>query len=311
MAAPAAATARPVKRRPGQQRTREAIWFYICISPWLIGFLVFTAGPMLASLYLSFTKWDLLTAPKWIGLSNYVKMFTGDPLFWQSLKVTAKYAVWRVPAALAAALFIAMLMNQNVKGIKWFRTILYMPNVVAGVAVSVLWMWVFNKDYGIINTLLSYIGIQGPGWLSDPGWSLISMVIMSMWTVGGMAIIFLAGLKNIPAYLYEAAEIDGAGPLTKFFRITLPQLSPTIFYNLVMCVIGAFQTFTEAYVMTNGGPMNSTLFYNFYLYTNAFRNFKMGYASAMAWFLFVIIIACSLLVIKSSALWVYYEGEMK
>jgi multiple sugar transport system permease protein len=266
---------------------------------------------MLFSLYLSFTRWDLLSPPQWIGTKNYIKMFTDDPLFWQSLKVTAKYAIWRVPAALAAALGIAMLMYQNVRCIKGFRTILYMPNVVAGVAVSVLWMWVFNKDFGIINTGLSYLHIQGPGWLSDPGWSLISMVIMSMWTVGAMSIIFLAGLKNIPGYLYGAAEIDGAGALTKFFRITLPQLTPTIFYNLIMCVIGAFQTFTEAYVMTNGGPMNSTLFYNFYLYNNAFRNFKMGYASAMAWFLFVIIIVCTLLVIRSSALWVYYEGERK
>ncbi|HWI65904.1 MAG TPA: sugar ABC transporter permease, partial [Symbiobacteriaceae bacterium] len=234
-----------------------------------------------------------------------------DPLFWQSLKVTGRYALWRVPAALAAALGIAIMMNQNVKGIRWFRTIFYLPNVVSGVAVAVLWMWVFNKDYGILNTFLSWFGIQGPGWLQDPGWSLASMTIMSMWTVGGMAIIFLAGLKNVPGYLYEAAEIDGAGTWTKFFRITLPQLSPTIFYNLVMCVVGAFQTFTEAYVMTNGGPMNSTLFYNFYLYQNAFRNFKMGYASAMAWFLFIVIGLMSLLVIKSSALWVYYEGEKR
>jgi len=311
MAAPAVPAPVRTARKRDMQRTREAAWFYACISPWMIGFLVFTIGPMLVSLYLSFTRWDLLSAPSWIGVRNYVKMFTDDPLFWTSLKVTGKYALWRVPAALAAALGIAMLMNQDVKGIRVWRTILYLPNVVSGVAVAVLWMWVFNKDFGVINSLLAFIGIQGPGWLSDPGWSLFSMTIMSMWTVGGMSIIFLAGLKNIPQYLYEAADIDGASSWVKFTRITLPQLSPTIFYNMIMCVIGAFQTFTEAYVMTNGGPLNSTLFYNFYLYRNAFREFKMGYASAMAWFLFVIIVVLSLLVIRSSALWVYYEGEKK
>jgi multiple sugar transport system permease protein len=289
-------------------KLKESLAFYACISPWVIGFLILTIGPMIVSFYLSLTKWDMLTPAKFVGLANYQKMFTDDPLFWQSLKVTSLYTLFHVPLGLAVALGVAMLMNQNVKGINWYRTIYYLPMVISGVAVSVLWMWVFNPQFGLLNEFLSWFGITGPGWITDPDWALTAIVIMSLWGFGGPAIIFLAGLKNIPTYLYEAADIDGASKWQKFWKITIPQLTPTIFFNFIMSVIGSFQTFTQAYVMTNGGPEYSTLFYYYYLYDQAFGSFKMGYASALAWFLFLIIFICSLLIFKSSSFWVYYEG---
>ncbi|WP_082683360.1 carbohydrate ABC transporter permease [Fictibacillus sp. FJAT-27399] len=299
------------KKRWLNSERREGLTFYLLISPWLLGFLFFILGPMIASLYISFTDWDLLTPVKWTGLDNYVKAFTGDPLFWQALKVTMIYSLFSVPIGLIVSLGVAMLLNQAVRGMSIFRTIYYLPAVVSGVSVMVLWMYIFNPQIGLLNTVLGYFGIKGPGWIFDPKWALLSIVIMSLWGVGGGIIIWLAGLNGIPDYLYEAADLDGASKFQKFMHITVPMLTPTIFFNLITGIIGALQTFGEAYVMTKGGPLNSTLFFNYYLFRKAFEEFDMGYASALAWILFIIIFIFTLLVFRSSALWVHYEGEKR
>ncbi|MCQ6267928.1 sugar ABC transporter permease [Fictibacillus sp. WQ 8-8] len=299
------------KKRWLNSERKEGLTFYLLISPWLLGFLFFILGPMIASLYISFTDWDLLTPAKWTGLDNYVKAFTGDPLFWQALKVTMIYSLFSVPIGLIVSLGVAMLLNQAVRGMSIFRTIYYLPAVVSGVSVMVLWMYIFNPQIGLLNTVLGYFGIKGPGWIFDPKWALLSIVIMSLWGVGGGIIIWLAGLNGIPDYLYEAADLDGASKFQKFMHITVPMLTPTIFFNLITGIIGALQTFGEAYVMTKGGPLNSTLFFNYYLFRKAFEEFDMGYASALAWILFIIIFIFTLLVFRSSALWVHYEGEKR
>lgn len=291
-------------------RTQEAIWGWVLAMPIILGMLLWTLGPMVASAFLSLMKWDLLTPPKWVGLANYVKMFTGDRLFWHSLKVTTLYALFRVPLGLAFGLVIALLMNQKLPGIYLFRTIYYLPSVLSGVAVALLWMWIFAPDFGLLNVILwKLFRIKGPAWLFSEAWALPALVIMSLWGVGGGMLICLGGLQGIPTELYEAAEIDGAGPLAKLTRITLPLMSPVLFFNLVQGIISALRVFTEAYVMTGGGPNYATHFYGLHIYTSAFTDFKMGYASALAWFLFLYILALTLLVFKSSPAWVYYEGR--
>lgn len=299
------------RMRLSRSESRQALTFYLLISPWLLGLLFFTLGPILASLGVSFLRWDLISPAKFIGFGNYAEMFARDELFWQSLKVTMIYVAVRVPLAMIVALFLAVLMNQKVPGIGLFRTIYYLPSVVSGVAVSMLWVWMFNSNFGLVNGVLARLGITGPGWFSDPDWSLPTMVLISLYSVGATAIIFLAGLKNIPASLYESAELDGAGTVQKFVRITLPQLTPTILFNLLMNMIASFQTFTEALIITNGGPVNSTLFYNLYLYQNAFTYSKLGYASSLAWILFAITLICAYYIFGSSARWVHYEGGDK
>jgi multiple sugar transport system permease protein len=264
---------------------------------------------MVASLGISFTQWDLLSAAKFVGLDNYEKLFSRDPLFWQSLKVTVLYTVAYVPLELAGGLVLALLMNQPLRGIGLFRTIYYLPSVLPGVAFVVLWMWILHPDVGLINTLLSYVGIDGPRWLVDPDWALPALLMMSLWGLGRSMVIYLASLQGIPQQLYEAASIDGAGRWQSFWRITLPMLTPTIFFNLVLSIISTFQTFTSAFVATNGGPLDSTLFYVLYIFRQAFEYFNMGYASALAWVLFVIILVLTLLVVRTSDRWVYYEGE--
>jgi len=234
-----------------------------------------------------------------------------DPLFWQSLKVTAIYSFVSVPMGLGLGLAVAILMNQKVRGIAAFRTIYYLPAVVSGVAVALLWMWIFDPSYGLGNVVLRSIGLPGSQWLTSPTTSLLSLILMSFWGIGGGMVIYLAGLQSVPQHLYEAADLDGAGVLQKFRHVTIPMLTPVIFYNLIMGIIGSFQVFTQAFVMTNGGPVNSTLFYVLYLFRQAFNYYHMGYASAMAWILFAIILALTLIVFKSSALWVYYEGEKR
>jgi len=289
---------------------KEAILFYLLILPWLIGFLLWTAGPMLASLVLSFTSWDMLTSPRWRGLTNYINLFTQDEFFTQSLKVTATYAVFALPLSLATALLVALLLNQKVRGVNYFRTIFYLPSLVSGVASSIIWVWVLNPDFGLLNTFLRSIGVQRPpAWIFDPDWALPSFVVMGLWGIGGTVVIYLAGLKGIPQQLYEAAEIDGAAGWQRFWSVTIPQLSPTIFFNLVLGAIGVFQTFTTAYVVTGGGPDNSTLFYVLYLYRQAFSYYRMGYASAQAWVLFLIIMLFTLLIVRTLASRVYYESE--
>jgi multiple sugar transport system permease protein len=290
---------------------RETITAYLFISPWLVGFVVFTLGPMIASLIFSFTDYSIAKPVRWVGLGNFINILTSDPLFWQSLKVTLTYAIVAIPLGLVFGLFLALLLNTKVPGMAAWRTVYYTPSVVSGVAVAILWAFLFNPQYGVINWLLSLVGIKGPGWLASPQWALPALIIMSLWGVGGGMIIYLAGLQGIPTALYEAAEVDGANSVQKFFNITLPMITPVLFYNLVIGIIATFQIFTSVYVMTAGGPVNSTLFYNLHLYNYAFRYQQMGYASALAWILFLIVLVLTALVFRSSAMWVYYEGELK
>jgi multiple sugar transport system permease protein len=289
-------------------RRREAITFYLTISPWLIGFLVFTLVPMAIALYLGFTDWDLFGAPRWIGLDNYVRM-ASDPLFVQALKVTTIYTLVYVPMEMIGGMALALLVNQKVRGVGVFRTIFYLPSVLAGVAYVVLWMWIFNPQGGLLNTLLGAVGIQGPRWLIDPRWALPSLLLMTFWGWGRAMVLYLAGLQGVPPDLYEAAAIDGAGTSAKFWRVTVPMITPTILFALILSIISTFQTFTSAFVATNGGPLDATLFYVLYIYRQAFQFFRMGYASALAWVLFVIIMALTLVLFRSGQFWVHYEGK--
>jgi multiple sugar transport system permease protein len=283
--------------------------FYLCLSPWLLGFFLFTLGPVLASLGFSLTRWDLLSPPVFTGLRNYARM-VDDRLFWQSLSVTLRYTLLYVPSELVGGLLLALLMNQGgVRGLRAVRTIYYLPTIISGVAFVVVWMWLFHPEVGLINATLGRLGIQGPRWLADPDTALTALWLMSLWGLGRAALIYLAGLKGIPPPLYEAAAIDGAGAVQSFRHITLPMLTPTIFFNLVLSIIATFQTFTNAFVATNGGPLDSTLFYVLYLYRKAFQEFQMGYASALAWVLFLIILLLTVAVVRSGRWWVYYEGE--
>jgi len=300
------------KGRGRKVKHKDPILGYICISPWIIGFIGLTLGPLLASIGFSFAKYGLIGEPKWVGFDNYVRIFTRDRLFYKSLGVTFYYAFGSVPLNLIFGLLLALLLNQRVKALGLFRTIYYMPAVLSGVAVSVMWAWVFNPRFGVLNWLLSLVGIKGPGWLADPHWAMPAFIIMSLWGVGGGMLIYLGGLQGIPTDLYDAAKVDGAGRLRQFIHVTLPMLSPVLFYNLVQGVIGSFQVFTPAYVMTQGGPAYATFFYVYYLYQNAFSYGHgvggMGYACALAWILFFIIMFFTLLVLRSSSFWVHYEG---
>jgi multiple sugar transport system permease protein len=289
-------------------RQRESLMGYLFLSPWILGFVVFLAGPMIASFYLSFTQYKVIKAPLWVGLANYQRMFT-DELFYHSLKVTVVYTAISVPLGIAAALGVAVLLNQKIVASGLFRTIFYLPSIISGVAVAIVFAWIFNFRFGILNYLLSLVGIPGPNWLGSPRWALWAFVLMSLWGIGGNVVIFLAALQGVPQSLYEAAEIDGAGSWQRFWSITLPMISPALLFVFIMGVIGTFQTFTQSYIMTGGGPANATLFYLLYLYKNAFNWFEMGYASAMAWILFLIIMACTLILLRSSTLWVHYEGS--
>jgi len=301
----------PVKRRVLSLSQRESIWAYILIGPWIVGFLIFTLGPMIASLIFSFTDYAINKPLNFLGVANFIEMFIKDYRFWHSLRVTLTFAIFAIPLGLIFGLLLALLLNAKVPGLSIWRTLYYTPSVVSGVAVAVLWMYLFNPRYGIINWLLSLFKISGPGWLASPDWALPALIIMSLWSVGGGMIIYLAGLQGIPTVLYEAAEIDGANSVQSFFSITLPLITPVLFYNLVTGIIGTFQIFTSVYVMTAGGPAEATLFYNLYLYNNAFRYGRMGYASALAWVLFLIVMILTLLVFRSSSTWVYYEGELR
>ncbi len=290
---------------------REAIEGYLCIMPWLIGFVVFVAGPILASLILSFTSWDIINPPRWIGVDNYVRIFGNDADFRQALKVTLTYAIFSLPLQLVLGLALSLLLNLPLRGMNLYRTLFYIPAVLPAVAVTLLWIWIFNPEFGIINYLLSLVGIEGPRWFYSPRWALPGLILLGLWGVGGGAVIYLAGLQNIPPHLYEAAEIDGANAWRRFWRITLPLLTPTLFFQLVLNLIGTFQVFTQSYIATGGGPLQSTFFYMLYIYNEAFRAFRMGYSSALAWILTVIILLVTLLVFRSSPHWVYYEAERR
>ncbi len=296
-----------VRRARLSIRAREAIWAYVFLLPWILGFVIFLVGPMIASLYFSFTEYKVVKPPVWLGLANYTRMLE-DQLFYHSLRVTATYTVFSVPLGIVVGMALAVLLNQAVRLGGLFRTVFYLPSVISGVAVAIVFAWIFNFRFGILNYFLSLVGIQGPNWLGHPRWVLWAFVLMSLWGVGGNTVIFLAALQGVPVQLHEAAQIDGASAWRRFWRITLPMVSPAILFVLIMGIIGTLQTFTQAYIMTGGGPANATLFYLLYLYKNAFNWFEMGYASALAWVLFAIILVLTLILMRSSARWVYYES---
>jgi multiple sugar transport system permease protein len=288
---------------------------YLFIAPWCVGFVIFTAGPMAASLLISFTSWTMLSPPSWVGLENFERLFTTDPLFFRSLWNTVFYVILSVPLSICLALGLALLLDQKVRGLSIFRTIFFLPSVTNVVAVSILWLWIFNPEFGLLNSALGAIGITGPLWLQSETWAKPALVIMSLWGVGGSMIIFLAALQGVPHELHEAAQLDGAGAARRFLHITLPMISPALFFSLVMGLIGGFQVFTQAFVMTGtaqpgseGGPNNATLFMVLYLYKKAFMDFKMGYASALAWILFFIILVLTLVQRRIGQRWVYYEA---
>ncbi len=304
----------PARTLPGRrhisERAQELVTAYLCLLPWVLGFLGFTLGPMLYSFGLSFFESDMLTKTYFVGLGNYRDLLY-DELFLQSLKVTAIYAFSAVPLGNVVAILVALLLNQKIIGLGVWRTIYYLPSVISGVAVAVLWLQIFNPRMGLINSTLRLVGIEGPAWLFSEQWALPSIIIMSLWGAGGSMLLFLAGLQGIPTQLYEAAMIDGASSLTRFLAITIPMLTPTIFFNLVIGLIGGFQFFSESYIMTAGGPNNATLSMVLYLFRKAFLQMRFGYASAVAWILFFIVVTFTIILVRSSDRWVYYEGEMR
>ena len=295
-----------------RMRRSETLAGFAFVSPWVIGLLLLTAGPILTSIVYSFCRYDVLHPAEFVGLDNYIRLFSDDPLFWKSLANTA-FMMLGVPLGMAVGLGIAMLLNTEVRGMRVYRTVFYLPAIVPMVASAILWIWVLNPEMGLVNSLLRMAGIADPpNWLQSASWLLGSksaIILMGLWSAGSGMIIWLAGLKGIPQHLYEAAEIDGAGPWLRFCHVTLPMLSPYIFFNLIMGIIGTMQVFTQAYIMTEGGPDDSTMFYAYYLFNNAFRYFKMGYASALAWILFLVILALTLIQLKLSPRWVHYENE--
>lgn len=298
-------------RWPSRATLRKNVTGYLFASPWLLSLLLFTAYPVGAAAYYSFTQYNVLKPARWAGLENYNAMLVDDPLFWKALYNTAYFAAFSVPLGLAIALFLALLLNQKISGISFFRTTFFLPSIVPVVAASVVWAWILNPEFGLINDLLGRLGLYRPPWLTSPVWSKPAFILMSLWSIGPTTIIFLAGLQDIPIHLYEAAEIDGASLWQKFRSVTLPLLTPTIFFNLVVGLIGAFQIFTQVYIISEGGPVWSTLFYVYYLWQQGFKFFKMGYASALALVLFVIIMALTLIVLFTSNRWVYYEAEQR
>jgi multiple sugar transport system permease protein len=282
-------------------------------SPWIIHFLVFIAYPIVLSFYYSLCDYDTLSPPHWVGFENYRWLFTQDPLFWRSLANTFYMVLFGLPLNMGVSLGLAFLLNQKLRGMAFYRTVFYLPSIVPVVATSILWLWLLNPEIGLINTGLSRIGLRGPGWLIDPDWAKPALILMGLWSAGGGMIIYLAGLQDVPRSLYEAAALDGAGAWARFRNVTLPFLSPILLFNLIMGLIGSFQYFTQVYVMTNGsgGPQDATLFYALRLFRSAFIDFNMGYASAMAWVLFGITLACALIIFRTSARWVYYAGDSR
>ncbi|MEV1171215.1 sugar ABC transporter permease [Nonomuraea sp. NPDC049784] len=290
---------------PAQVEGRSA---YLLLLPWFAGLLLLTGGPILASLALSFTDFDLLTAPSFVGLDNYARMLTDDPHFVNAVRVTLIYVVFSVPLSGAFALLVAVLLNRPMRGVGLYRAAYYLPSLLGGsVAVAILWRQIFGAD-GLINDALRYFGIVGPSWISTPQYAIYTLIVLHVWQFGSPMLIFLAGLKQIPAELYDAAAVDGAGRVRAFFRITLPMLSPIIFFNLVLQTVNAFKAFTPAFIISGGtgGPADSTLFYTLFIYQEGFGNFRMGYASALAWVLLLVTAAFTALAFRSARYWVHY-----
>ena len=295
-------------RRAG---TADAIAFFAFASPWIIGFIGLTLIPMGASLYISFSRWNILSPSVWVGFANFKTIFN-DPLFYKSVKVTLLYTLFSVPLTIILSVFVAILLNNNLKGMKIFRTITYLPAIISGVVIALLWMWIYNPDYGILNNILRIFNINGPGWIYDQHWALPSLVIMSLWGIGANMVLYLAGLQGIPTELYESAHIDGAKFFARLFYITIPGISPVLLFTLLTGIIWALQTFVQAFVMTKGGPNQATHFYAYYIYRNAFAYRKMGEACAQAWVLFFLIFVITVIVLRITRGHIYYgsaEGD--
>lgn len=290
-------------KKPAGRRT---IVGYIFIAPFILGFLLWFLIPALTSLWMAFQNWNMITPPEFTGLDNF-RGIVSDRLFWQALKVTTVYTAVSVPLSMVLAFLLALLMNTKVRGIAVFRTIYYLPGIVPAVANAVLWAWILNSEFGLLNAFLHVLGLPKVLWLQEPEWALPALILMSLWSLGGPMVIYLAGLQGIPNEFYEAAEIDGAGGWAKLWHVTIPLMSPVIFFNLIMGIIGTFQVFTAGYLITNGGPQNATLFYVLYLYRNAFQYLKMGYAAALAWVLAFIIMGLTAFVFRGIGSRVYYE----
>jgi multiple sugar transport system permease protein len=296
------------RRRYGVLASKEAIQGFLYILPWLFGSFVFYFGPMIASLVISLTRYNIINPPVFHGLKNYVDM-VHDKFFWKSLKVTAYYAALSVPLGLAGSLSLAILVNRPVAGRSLYRTTLYLPSVTPAVAASTIWLWFLQPRFGLLNAIIGIFGIKGPAWLASREWAVPALVLVSLWRIGGpQMLIFLAGLQGIPQEELEAASIDGANTWQRFIRIKVPHLTPTIFFNLIIGVIANFRVFTEAYIITEGGPDNSTLFYVLYLYRNAFNYYRMGYATALAWVLLLIVLTLTVIQTQGGKRWVYYGG---
>jgi len=294
-------------KKPKANYGKQTFTGYLFASPWIIGFLIFGLYPIGISFYYSLCQYDVLRIPQFIGLRNYEQLLFSDNYFWLSIWNTLFYTALRVPLCIAGSLLLAVLVNNAVRGVKIFRTIYFIPSIVTGVVLSALWLWILNPQYGLINSSIAYLGVQGPLWLLDPDWSKPSMVLMSLWSIGGgRMLVFLAALQGIPQHLYEVVEMDGGGWWAKFKNVTVPMISPVIFLWTILEVIFSLQVFVEAYVMTKGGPLNSTLFYNLYLYNRAFEDFDMGYASALAWLLLLITLGITALQFRLSKKWVHY-----
>ena len=291
--------------------TRDKIAPYLFISPWLAGLLILTAGPLVFSFIMCFYNWSITGVPKFLGLGNFVRMFTNEPQFYESLRITFSFAAIFVPFNMILALFLAMLITQPVRAVRVFGTIFYLPAVVSSVAVAIIWGWILNSRYGILNYLLSLLKIEGPMWLLDKWWAFAAIIIVSAWGVGTMMLIFYTDIKNIPGDLYEASYIDGLSTPGQFFRITIPIITPSILFNLITSIITALQQLTLVLLLTGGGPMRATYFYGMFVYNNAFRHHQLGYAASNSWFMFVIILVLTAFVFKSSSAWVYYESEVK
>lgn len=300
-----------VLRYDTASQLREAAWGVGFAIPWLLGLLIFVIGPIIVSVFLSLSKYDVITAPEFLGIDNYKRAFLEDDLFWPSLGRTFTYAIGVVPLSIAGALSLAMLLNQGHKGTNLFRTLFFLPHLTPAVAMAILWQWLLQPTVGPINYFLKQIGIKGPGWLTDPRWALSSLMMVALWASlgGNNMLIFLAGLQGVPQELYDAADVDGAGRWRKFLNVTLPMISPTLFFNLIMGVIGALKVFAMAFVATGGGPSRATWFYALHLYNWAFQYFEMGYAAALAWIFAAIVIIITLIQFKLSSRWVFYAGE--
>jgi multiple sugar transport system permease protein len=305
---PGSGTTQPAHRTWLTERRREAIAGYLFAAPWLAGLIGLTAIPALASLYLSFTEYQLVQPPAFIGLDNFRQLFTTDPRFVKALLNTGFMVAIGVPIQMAVGLAVALLLNQRVRGLAIYRTIFFLPSQVTGVAVALMWGWVLNPQFGVVAQVLDRAGILAPLWLVDPDWVKPAFILMGLWSIGTSMVIWLAGLQSIPEIYYEAAALDGAGPIRRFLRITMPLLSPTTFFVLITSTIGTFQIFTQAFVLTKGGPNDASLFYALYIYEQAYRFFRMGYAASLAWVLFVIVLLLTLLNLRLAKTWVHYEA---